>query len=282
MTGRGCILPALAFLVLCGAPVRAGAAETGLVFVSNERSSTIAILNAEDQVVGSFRTCARPRGLRLTPDRKQLIVGCGSDDTIALYDVATQKLVKRFRNIGDPETFDLHPNGRDLYISNEDDSEATVLDLETGQVTAHFPTGPEPEGVLITPDGRFAFVASEAASLVHVIDVAARKVVKNILVGTRPRRFALSPDGRELWVSAELAGLVEIIDTASLSVVGSVSFLPRGMRREDVTPVDLVMSRDGSAPMSPSDGPITSPSWTCRAARCWTISWSADVPGACA
>src|SRR3954467_6939535 len=115
-----------------GLCAQAMAAQTGLVFVSNERSSTIVVLNGSDQVVSSFKTCARPRGMRFTPDHKQLIVGCGGDDTIALYDVATQRLVKRFRDIADPETFDLHPNGRDLYISNEDDSEATAIDLPTG------------------------------------------------------------------------------------------------------------------------------------------------------
>ncbi len=84
--GRNCVaLAAIAAFVVMAPAARA--AETGLVFVSNERSSTIAILNSEDQVVGSFKSCARPRGIRLTPDRKQLIVGCGSDDTIALYDV---------------------------------------------------------------------------------------------------------------------------------------------------------------------------------------------------
>jgi PQQ-dependent catabolism-associated beta-propeller protein len=233
----------LGLLLAAGAgPSLAG---TGLVFVSHERSDNIVGLNKADEVVGQFKTCARPRGMRRTPDGKSLIVACGNDDTIAVYDMATRTLVKRFRDIPDPETFDLHPNGRDLYISNEDDSEATVLDLETGEVKAHYATGPEPEGVLATPDGKRVFVASEAANLVHVIDVESGKIIKDILTATRPRRFALSPDGRELWVSCELSGIVDIIDAASLQSKGQIAFLPKGMRREQVTPVDLVMSRDG-------------------------------------
>jgi len=42
-----------------------------------------------------------------------------------------------------------------------------------------------------------------------------------------------------------MSGLVDVIDTKSLTVVDSIQFLPRGMRREDVTPVDLVVTRDG-------------------------------------
>ncbi|WP_210202515.1 PQQ-dependent catabolism-associated beta-propeller protein [Alsobacter soli] len=246
MLQRGGGLRAL-WLVLLGVAAcpSAVSAATGLVYVSHERSDNIVMLNKEDEVVGQIKTCARPRGMTRTPDKKSLIVACGNDDTIAVYDLASRTLIKRFRDVPDPETFDLHPNGRDLYISNEDDSECSVLNLETGEITAHYATGPEPEGVLATPDGKRVFVASEAGNLVHVIDVPSGKVVKDIVVGTRPRRFALSPDGKELWVSCEIAGIVDVIDTATLQSKGQISFLPKGMRREQVTPVDLVMTRDG-------------------------------------
>ena len=99
--------------------------------------------------------------------------------------------------------------------------------------------------MLVTPDGKLVFVTSEAANLVHVIDVATQKVVKDIITATRPRRFALTPDGKELWVSCEMSGLVEIIDTATLTEIGRVEFQPKGMRKEEVTPVDITMTASG-------------------------------------
>ena len=65
------------------------------------------------------------------------------------------------------------------------------------------------------------------------------------MVGTRPRRFALTPDEKELWVSAELAGQVDIIDTRTNRTTGDIVFKPTGFRRNEVTPVDLLMTRDG-------------------------------------
>ena len=143
---------------------------TGLVFVANEKSSTITVLDGEHKVVESFQSCRRPRGMHFTADRQGFFVACGDDDSIAVYDLATRKLLKRFRDISDPETFDLHPDGRHLYASNEDDALVSVVDVETGTTVATFETGEEPEGILITPDGKLAFAASEAANLVHVID----------------------------------------------------------------------------------------------------------------
>jgi YVTN family beta-propeller protein len=99
---------------------------------------------------------------------------------------------------------------------------------------------------LITPDGKYAFVTSEAANLVHVIDVAAQAEIKSIVVDTRPRRFALTPDGKQLWVSCEISGVVNIIDLAKFELIATIEFLPKGMRKEMVTPVDLVITRDGT------------------------------------
>src|SRR6185436_14521253 len=176
---------------LLTSPAPSAAKGTGKVFVSNEKSSTLTILDQAGKVLQTLETCARPRGMTFNPEHTAIYVGCGDDNTIALYDIASLRLVRRYRNIAAPETFDLHPDGRHLYISNEDDSEMSVLDVEAGEIVARFPTGPEPEGVQISKDGRLAFVASEVANLVHVVDVQQQKAIKDIPVGTRPRRFAL-------------------------------------------------------------------------------------------
>ena len=222
------------------------AKNTGQVFVTNEKSSTISVLNLKHEVVETFPVCSRPRGIKFTADHNGFFLACGDDDTIAIYDIKTRKLIKRFRDIPDPETFDLHPDGKHLFASNENDALVSEIDVDTGETTAKFETGEEPEGVLVTPDGKLVFATSESANVVHVIDPEKKAVVKTLLVGTRPRRLALTPDGKELWVSAELSGIVDIIDVATLKNIGKVDFLPTGMRREQVTPVDVIITKDGS------------------------------------
>jgi len=81
---------------------------------------------------------------------------------------------------------------------------------------------------------------------VHVVDVETHTVKANVLVGNRPRRFALTADGKEVWVTSELAGNVSVIDTQDHRVIEEINFEPKGFRPEDVTPVGLVMTRDGS------------------------------------
>lgn len=88
-------------------------------------------------------------------------------------------------------------------------------------------------------------MTSEVGDLIHQVDADGGYVTRDVVVGTRPRRFAATPDGRELWVSTELSGEVYIIDRQSFTVAGKIQFLPPGMRRSDVTPVGLTMTKDG-------------------------------------
>ena len=228
------------------APHFAEAKNSGQIFVTNEKSSSITVLNGKHEVIETFPVCARPRGIKFTADHNGFFVACGDDDTIAIYDINTRKLLKRFRDIPDPETFDLHPDGKRLFASNENDAFVSEINVDTGETIAKFDTGEEPEGILVTPDGKLVFATSESANVVHVLDPEKGTVIKTLLVGTRPRRFAITPDGKELWVSAEVSGIVDIIDIATLTNIARVDFLPPGMRHEQVTPVDVLITKDGT------------------------------------
>jgi YVTN family beta-propeller protein len=142
--------------------------------------------------------------------------------------------------------FQFSPDETAIYVSNEEDSVMEMIDLATKTVADRIPTGAEPEGVINSVDGKYVFVTSEVADMVHVVDSAKKAVVKNILVGTRPRRFVVTPDGSELWVSDELSSEVHVIDIASLAVKDDLTFVPPGFRPEDVTPVGMTITKDGS------------------------------------
>ena len=55
----------------------------------------------------------------------------------------------------------------------------------------------------------------------------------------------VTPDDKELWVTNELGGSVSILDTHSFELLGDVYFEKRGMRPEDITPVDFAITGDG-------------------------------------
>jgi len=230
------------FAALAGAATLA-TAQTA--YVSSEKDDAITLIDVKTLAVkGTIPTCKRGRHVQLAPDGK-LLVACTESNAADVIDPASGKSVRRIPLGDEPEAFDLSPDGKTIYVSNEDEGEASFIDVATGKKLKSVKVGEEPEGVKVSADGRTLYVTSEVASLVHVIDVASAKVVKNVKVGKRPRRMAITPDGKELWVTNELDASVSIVSTADHSVTGTLKFEVKGARAEDITPVGIVMTKDG-------------------------------------
>ena len=122
-------------------------------------------------------------------------------------------------------------------------------DDENGEAIGGMTTvevGQEPEGILVSPDGKTVFVTSEVANMVHVVDTESESIRANIVAGNRPRRFAVPGGGDMLWVTNELSGSVSIIDLGAMNVTDTIEFKPKGFRPEDVTPVGITTTGDGS------------------------------------
>src|SRR5579883_2424722 len=233
---------ALALLLL--APASAYASGTGYVFVSNEQSNDIAVLDPKSDyaVVARIATGRRPRDMHFTKDRQRLLVACGDDDEIDVIDVAALKVIDRIKTGSSPEIFLLSPDERTLFVSDEEDSSVEAIDVEDKKIEREIQTGPEPEGLAL--GGGILYATSEMADVVHVIDPAAGRVTTSIVVGSRPRRLLLRPEAHELWVSDEMSGDIALIDTKADRLLRMVTFDPPGFRRIDVTPVGLALSHD--------------------------------------
>ena len=204
------------------------------VFVTNESSGNLTVIDAANQaVIATAPLGKRPRGIRVSPDRKSLYValsgspnaGPGVDpktlpppdrsaDGIGEVDADTYK-VKRIIHAGnDPEQLDISADGSRLYVANEDAAQVSVVDVPSGTIVATVKIGEEPEGVTIRPDGKVVYVTSEGDGAVFAIDTGTNKLLKRIPVGPRPRSIGFLPDGSRAYVSLENEGALTLIDSA--------------------------------------------------------------------
>jgi PQQ-dependent catabolism-associated beta-propeller protein len=224
----------------------AAQAASGHVFVSSEKDNAVVVLDgATLQIKKTIATGKRARDLYRSPDGKTLFVIASDSKRVDVIDLAKLSTTGSIPVGDDPEMFDLSADGKRLYVSNEEGAQVSVIDVASKKKLAAIKVGEEPEGVKLSPDGKRLYVTSEVANLVHVIDTDSHKVLANVLVGNRPRRFAITSDGGEIWVTNELGASVTIIDGRSNTVKQTLVFQPKGFRTEDVTPVAIVMTRDG-------------------------------------
>src|SRR5215470_9249337 len=124
------------------------------VYVTNEASGDLSVIDASNnEVFATLPLGKRPRGIHITPDKKNLFValsgspiaGPGVDedslpppdkkaDGIGIVDVDRNAFLKLMPVGSDPEQFAISHDGDKLYVSNEDVGLASVVDISSGQV----------------------------------------------------------------------------------------------------------------------------------------------------
>ena len=229
-------------------------------FVSNEVANTVSVVDARtDSVVATLDPGQRPRGIKLMPNGKALVVavsgsprgGPGVDesklppadrskDGLALVDLATRQ-VRRLPGGIDPENFDISPDGNTIYVANEDASAASVVDVASGAVKATVKVGGEPEGVTVRPGGDEAWVTSETGGKLYVIDAKTNAVTHVITVGKRPRSVVFTHDGKRAYAPAEVSANVTVIDATTYRPIATIPVPGKAPK-----PMGSVMAPDDS------------------------------------
>jgi len=267
------------FLVLGAAliamsPVAGHAGQNYQIYVSNERSGDVTVINGSDnRVLGTIPVGKRPRGIHAGPDGKVVYVALSgtpiaappqldakgnpifqrgkddddddpvksdkSADAIGVVDVAQRKLTGKIAGGSDPEEFSLSKDGKTLYVSNEDVKAASVIDIASGKVEHIIAVGQEPEGVATAPDGKRFYVTCEAGGEIYAIETAGYSTIGHFKVNVRPRSMAFLPGAAIGFIPSESTGELNVIDAANLKVVKVIA-LPSGSR-----PMSVKVSSDG-------------------------------------
>src|SRR5438067_6164708 len=251
-------LVAATFGVLCVASVICAEAPSYFVYVSNERSGDVTVIDgATDAVIATFPVGKRPRGIHATPDGKRLFVTLSGSprmapgvdenrapadktaDGLGVIDVAARKLIDRWHVGSDPEQFAISRNGKFAFIANEDDASASTINLDSGQSRGQIKVSEEPEGVSVNPQNGDVYVTCEEKGEVFAIDPDQQRVIAKIETGGRPRSVVFLPDGSRAYVASENGVYVAEIDAKSHKLLSKIQ-LPTGS-----LPMGTAISKDG-------------------------------------
>src|SRR4051812_40193662 len=185
--------------------LRCAAAADYFVYVSNERSGDVSVIDgARNEVVARIPVGKRPRGIHTAPDGKHVYVtlsgsprmGPGVDraravadksaDGIGVIDTTTHKMLVKFPVGSDPEQFAITKDGRYAVVANEDRATASIVELATGKPTGEVNVSAEPEGVSVNPGNGFVYVTCEEQGDVFVIEAEHAFSPSHFKVGARP------------------------------------------------------------------------------------------------
>src|SRR6266536_5547151 len=233
-------------VLLAGAVVARAESPSYLVYVSNERSGDVTVIDGStDAVVASFPVGKRPRGIHATPDGTRVFVTLSGSprvapgvdenrgpadktaDGLGVIDPVTRKLIDRWHVGSDPEQFAISKDGKFAFIANEDDASTSIIDLDSGQLRGRIKVSEEPEGVGVNPANGEVYVTCEQKGEVFAIDLDQQRVIATIETGGRPRSVAFSSDGARAYAACENGGYVAMIDARSHKLLSKIQ-LPTG------------------------------------------------------
>src|ERR1041384_7254770 len=240
------------------ASVACADAPSYLVFVSNERSGDVTVIDGTtDAVVATFPVGKRPRGIHATPDGKRVFVTLSGSprmapgvdenrapadktaDGLGVIDPVARKLIDRWHVGSDPEQFAISKDGKLAFVANEDDASISIIDLSSGQIRGKVKVSEEPEGVGVNPANGEVYVTCEEKGEVFAIDPDQQRVISTIETGGRPRSVAFLPDGARPYVACENGGDIALIDAQSHKLLSKIQ-LPTGS-----LPMGTAVSHDG-------------------------------------
>src|SRR5947207_7881710 len=229
------------YVLIASATIARAGSPSYLVFVSNERSGDVTVIDgATDSVVGSFPVGKRPRGIHAAPDGRRLFVTLSGSprmapgldenrapadkraDGLGVIDATARKLNDRWHVGSDPEQFAVSKDGKFAFIANEDDASASTINLDSGQSRGRIKVSEEPEGVGVNPASGEVYVTCEEKGEVFAIDPEQQRVIATIETGGRPRSVVFSSDGSRASGACENGGYVAGIYTPSHTMVSNI------------------------------------------------------------
>ena len=147
-----------AVVILCAlACAPAAAKDTGLIFVSNEKTNNIIVIDPKTyKVVNDIKVARRPRDMHFNADHTKLYIACGDDDVIDILDVAKQQVIGRLKTGPSPEAFGMDEKRSRIYVSDEEGSSLSVIDMDRNIIVQEVPTGVT--SALRMPGGRKAML----------------------------------------------------------------------------------------------------------------------------
>jgi YVTN family beta-propeller protein len=140
-------------------------------YVSSQRDDEVDVVTTNG-LSSYIKVPSAPNKMVLDADGTRLYVACGNDDSIAVIDTASDRLMRvmslahpgdRFKG-ANPNSIAIGPFGRTLYVTLGGENAVAVVDVASGRVRGRIPTGWYPTSVSQSADGKQLYVVNEKSN----------------------------------------------------------------------------------------------------------------------
>lgn len=178
-------------------------------------------------VVGDITGAPETEGIEFSADGKHMIVTNEGNDTLTVYELATNRLVKNIDispHGSRPRGVKRAPDGSVYIVTLENSNNFLVLDRDYN-VTKSVPTAEGPYGVAFDRSGKHIWVAAARGKKLQVFDAMTFAEVAAVPIGARCWHFSFTPDESKVLVACGRSDAVEVIDAQKYAPIKTFSGL---------------------------------------------------------
>jgi YVTN family beta-propeller protein len=204
------------------------------VYVANQRSHILSVVDAASRRVTSVRLRNTPRFATISRDGRLVFVSVYADDktgsAVAVVDAASHKIVRYLSTGVQPYTLAVGPDGR-LWVPIHSQHRVEIYAAGDQRPAGRVMVPPNPHAVAFSAHLQRAFTADHESNAISIIDTRTDRLLKSIPVSRAPHSIAVSPDGRTVLVAGYEANTGDLIDAANLRRTGPI---PVGSKPQSV------------------------------------------------
>ncbi|HZP23895.1 MAG TPA: YncE family protein [Terriglobales bacterium] len=192
-------------------------AVTNKVYVANQNSSNVTVIDGATNNTATVLTGAGPMALAVNPVTNKIYVVCGGGVTV--IDGATNRTSSVSTGLG-PFAVAVNAVTNKIYVADYNAHAVTVIDGVTNHTT-NINVGTRPYGVAVNSTTNTIFVADSGSGDVAAIDGVTNSVT-TITVGANPRAIAVDEITNQVYVANYGSGTVADIDGSTYGVTNVV------------------------------------------------------------
>ncbi|WP_052427472.1 YncE family protein [Neobacillus niacini] len=131
----------------------------------------------------------------VTPDGKTLVATLNAENSLAIIDLATDKVQKVQVGEGPAQVY-LQSEGKDAFVANQGTPEkpsdsVSKMDLETKKVVSTNKVGKGAHGIVTSNDNQFVYVTNMYDNTVSVINNEDNTVIATVNIGAEPNGITI-------------------------------------------------------------------------------------------
>jgi YVTN family beta-propeller protein len=231
---------------------------TGKVYVANQDSNTVTVIDGATNNPVNVPTGAGPAAVAVNPLTNSIYVANGDAGTLTVIDGATNHTSTITAGSG-AGAIAINLSTNMVYVANGAANTVTAIDGATHHTT-NISVGRRPTAIAIDSATNKIFAANYASGDVSIID-GVTNAVTTIVVGTTPRAIAVNERTNQIYVANYGNNTVSVIDGHSLTVTSvAVPNSPLALAIDPVRNKILVASSatDSGTMIDGSDLSVTS------------------------